>query len=165
MHFDGNFTVFYMNLISLGFWTLPTFLHFLKKSRIAAEHIFWTFKGIFRKRVAMLSKKGILWLSGLRWKQQSHGSRLPHRGLCESRKPEKKCKLNLHLEFKMFQIFGFPHASKITVFGAKIQTLLTKKKWRKYQIQFGTIFGAKINFFSYENWKFNFNLRKKLQEN
>ena len=108
--------------------TTSYFSAFPKKSRIAAKHIFWTFKGIFRKRVAMLSKKGILWLSGLRWKQQSHGSRLPHRGLCESRKPEKKCKLNLHLEFKMFQIFGFPHASKIPVFGAKIQTLLTKKK-------------------------------------
>ena len=70
--------------------TTSYFSAFPKKSRIAAKHIFWTFKGIFRKRVAMLSKKGILWLSGLRWKQQSHGSRLPHRGLCESRKPEKK---------------------------------------------------------------------------
>ena len=59
---------------------------------------------------------------------------------------KKKCKLNLHLEFKMFQIFEVPQERKIAVFGAKIQTLLTKKKWRKYQVQFGSIFGAKIKF-------------------
>ena len=34
----------------------PHFLHFPKKK--SAKHIFWTFKVIFRKRVAMLSKKG-----------------------------------------------------------------------------------------------------------
>ena len=98
--FLWEFYSFYKNLINIGFW-MTTFSAFPKKSLQSIS--FELSKGSLERELLCYQKRvRILRLFGRRWKQQSHGSRLPHRGLCESRKPEKKkCKLNLHLEFKI----------------------------------------------------------------
>ena len=118
VHFYGNFTVFTRILSTLDFeW--PHFLHFLKKSLQSIS--FELLKGSLERELLCYQKRvRILRLFGRRWKQQSHGSRLPHRGLCESRKPEKKVQTQFTSWIQNI-LYLWISASKTAVFGVKIQ--------------------------------------------
>ena len=129
---------------------MTTFSAFPKKSLQSIS--FELSKGSLERELLCYQKRvRILRLFGRRWKQQSHGSRLPHRGLCESRKPEKKVQtqftswiqniLNLWISAKKIAVFWREHSNwqknqDIIIFTKIVTIRLSIMPWKLLWLHF-----------------------------
>ena len=134
-----------MNLISLGFWPLPTFLHFLKKVVLLQRISFELSKGSLEKELLCYQKRA--YCDSLVWGENSSpmGQDYHIAAFANPGNLKKSANSIYILNSKCFRSLKFRKREKSPFLARKFK-LYKKKKWCKYQIQFGSIFGAKIQF-------------------
>ena len=136
-----------MNLISLGFWPLPTFLHFLKKVVLLQSISFELSKGSLEKELLCYQKRA--YCDSLVWGENSSpmGQDYHIAAFANPGNLKKSANSIYILNSKCFRSLDFRMRAKSPFLALKFKLYWQKKNGVNIKFNLGQFFAQKLTFF------------------